>query len=143
MVQSVSAYDNTLGQDYRVDVIITNEGQDTVSFRDIYAFFDSTGYEDSPVVILIDERNATLGPGDSIPGSYSSKEDTQTLFDQSKNGNIAFRIGFVTDDDITFTTSAILPRLGAKNGLEQEMEVGDTAVLIFTDDTAVTKAINM
>jgi archaellum component FlaF (FlaF/FlaG flagellin family) len=143
MVKSVSAYDNSLGQDYQVDVVITNAGQTPVSFDNIYVLFDSSGHKDSPITLITDERNVTLGPGESIARSYESTGSTQELFDGSKNGNIGFRIGSVSDKGVPFTASAILPRLEDKNGHEKEMEIGDSAVLIFADDKAVTEALNI
>lgn len=143
MVQSLSAYDNSLGQDYQVNVVITNIGDKPIFVKDVWVMFDATGNKEDFFTTIVEGRNETIISGGSIAGSYKSTDSTQNLFDDSKNGNVGFRIGLNSGEDIIFDAAAILPRLGAKNGYKQKMEIGDTAMLIFADNQAVTKALNM
>lgn len=143
MVQSLSAYDNSLGQDYQVNVVITNVGDNAIFVEDIWVMFDATGHEEDYFMMIADGRNETIAPGRSITGSYESTGGTQGLFDDSKNGNVGFSIGVGSGEDIIFNAAAILPRLGDKNGHGQEMGVGDTALLVFADNQAVTDALNV
>lgn len=143
MVHSLSAYDNSLGQDYQVNVVITNIGDEPIFVEDIFVMFDATGYKEDFHTLIFEGRNETIIPGGSIAGSYESTDSTQNLFDDSKNGNVGFSIGVGSGEDIIFNAAAILPRLGAKNGHEQEMEIGDYAILVFADNQAVTEALNV